>query len=138
MAKLITKGTVISHGVSTTLTAVAQILEFSLSGSESETYDATTIDNSTTGKLYNPTGYVESGSLGFGLFWDSALAGHQLLSDVLNDPAQSYWGLLLADGSTNTATFNAGGIGLGIDGAMSDGIKGSISVKISGLVNHDS
>jgi hypothetical protein len=136
MAKLITKGTVISHGVTTTLTAVAQVIDFSLSGSESETYDATTIDNADPGKIYAPTGFTESGDFSFSMFWDSALAGHQLLTDVLNAPAESYWGLLLADGTTNTATFNGGGVGLGIDGAMADGVKGSVSVKISGLVDH--
>ena len=137
MAKLVTKGTVISMGTTTTLTAVAQVLDFSLSGSESENYDSTTIDGG-VGKTYAPTGYTESGDFSFSMFWDSALAGCQTITDVVNAPAETYWGLLLADGTTNTATFLGGGVGVGIDGAMSDGVKGSVSVKISGLVNHAS
>ena len=62
MAKVKVKGTIIKQEIATVLTAVAQITEFSSSGAESETFDATTIDTTGAGKEYEATGYSEGGS----------------------------------------------------------------------------
>jgi len=76
MAKVPVKGTIIKQEISAVLTAVAQITEFSSSGAESETYDATTIDTSGAGKEYAPTGYSEGGSFDFSMFYDFWASGN--------------------------------------------------------------
>jgi hypothetical protein len=135
MALMIGKGTVLSMSATTTLTAVAQVVDISHSGAESETYDSTTLDGG-VGKTYSQTGYSEGGSVDFSLFLDSALAGHQLIGDQITTPADTYYGLKLADGTTNTSTFTGAGLGHGFDVAMNDGVKGSVSVKLTGLYEY--
>lgn len=80
MAKVKVKGTVIKQTISTVLTAVAQIIDFTHDGAESETYDATTIDTTGAGKEYSQTGYSEGGNFNFSLFYDPALSGHKAIN----------------------------------------------------------
>ena len=133
MAKLIVKGTVLKQTITTTLTAVAQVLEFGHSGAESETYDSTTVDTSGAGKTYAPTGYSEGGSFDFGLFWDPALAGHQAVTDLVTTPATCAWSLTFTDAATTVSTFDSAGVGFGFTGAMNDGLKSDVSLKLTGL-----
>ena len=130
MAKIVCKGSVISQGVTTTLAAVAQVIEISHSGAESETYDATTLDTSGAGKEYSQTGYSEGGSLDFSLFYDPALAGHQALTDVITTPIEQPWSLTFADAATTVCTFNAAGLGFGLTVAMADGLKADVTLKL--------
>ena len=137
MAKIRVKGTVIKQTITTTLTAVAQVLEFGQSGAASETYDSTTLDTPGAGKQYDPTGYSECGTFDFSLFYDPALAGHQALKDELATPATSAWSLTFADAATTVSTFTVAGVGLGFTGAMNDGLKADVSLKLTGLFDVD-
>lgn len=133
MAKVKVKGTIIKQTISTTLTAIAQVISFSHSGAETETYDATTLDTSGAGKEYSQTGYAEPGTFDFEYFMDPALSGHQALTDDLTTPTDRVYSIEFADAATTTATFNAAGMGFGFTGAMNDGLKGSVSLKLDGL-----
>jgi len=135
MAKVRVKGTVLSQTLTTTLTAVAQVIEFGRSGEASETYDATTLDTSGAGKEYAPTGYAEGGSLDFSLFYDPALAGHAAIRTAVATPATNNWSLTFADTSTTVSTFNVAGISFGVTGAMNDGLKADVSLKLTGLAS---
>ena len=136
MAKVIVKGTVLNQTITTTLTAVAQVIEFGHDGAESETFDSTTIDTTGAGKEYDPTGYSEPGSVDFSLFYDPNLAGHQAITDELVTPATNTWSLVFADAGTTTSTFKTAGVGFGFTGAMNDGLKADVSLKLSGLMNY--
>jgi hypothetical protein len=136
MAKIRVKGTVLKQTITTTLTAVAQVLEFGQSGASSETYDSTTLDTVGAGKEYDPTGYSEGGTFDFSLFYDPALAGHQALTDEMITPATNSWSLTFADAATTVSTFNTAGVGLGFTGAMNDGLKADVSLKLTGLFGY--
>lgn len=131
MAKVKVKGTVIKQEISSVLTAVAQITEFSSSGAESETFDATTIDTSGAGKEYEATGYSEGGSFDFSMFYDPALAGHQAITDLVTTPASCNWDCTFAD--TTNCTFTSAGVGFSFTGAMNDGLKADVSLKLDQL-----
>ena len=133
MAKVQVKGTVIRQEISSVLTAVAQITEFSHSGAESETFDATTIDTSGAGKEYSQTGYSEGGSVDFSIFYDPALAGHQALTDLVTTPAECNFDITFADAGATNCTFTAAGVGFGFTGAMNDGLKADLSLKLDQL-----
>jgi hypothetical protein len=133
MAKVKVKGTVIKQEIATVLTAVAQITEFSHSGAESETFDATTIDTSGAGKEYSQTGYSEGGSVDFSIFYDPALAGHQALTDLVTTPAECNFDITFADAGATNCTFTAAGVGFGFTGAMNDGLKADLSLKLDQL-----
>ena len=133
MAKVKVKGSVVKQDISSVLTAVAQVIGFSTSGAESETYDATTLDTTGAGKEYSQTGYTEGGSFGFEIFLDPALAGHQALTDDLTTPAERDYSITFADTGTTEWTFTAAGIGLDVTGSMSDGLKADVSLKLDQL-----
>lgn len=135
MAQMIGKGTVLkTSGATTTLAAVAQVLDISMSGQESETYESTTLDGS-TGKSYAVTGFSEGGSLDFTCFFDASLAGHQVFTDTIATPAE-LTGSVTWTGNTTEVTFTAAGVGFGADVAMNDGVKANISLKLTGLFAH--
>ena len=133
MTVLRVKGTVIKQEISSVLTAVAQIIEFSHSGAESETFDATTIDTSGAGKEYAPTGYSEGGSFDFSIFYDPALAGHQAITDLVAAPAACNWDCTFTDTGATNSTFTSAGVGFGFTGAMNDGLKADVSLKLDQL-----
>lgn len=134
MAKLKVKGTVIKQTISASLTAVAQITEFNHDGAESETYDATTIDTSGAGKEYSQTGYSEGGNFGFSIFYDDKLAGHQAITDLITTPANCVWDITTTAASASAMAFTSAGVGFGFTGAMNDGLKADVSLKITGLL----
>jgi len=138
MAKIPVKGTVIKQEISSVLTAVAQITEFSSSGTESETYDATTIDTSGAGKEYAPTGYSEGGSFDFGMFYDPGLAGHQAITDLVTTPAECNWDITFADTGGSNSTMTSAGVGFNFTGAMNDGLKADVSLKLDQLIAYTS
>ena len=138
MAKVPVKGTIIKQEISAVLTAVAQITEFSSSGAESETYDATTIDTSGAGKEYAPTGYSEGGSFDFGMFYDPALSGHQAITDLVTTPAECNWDITFADTGASNSTMTSAGVGFNFTGAMNDGLKADVSIKLDQLIAYTS
>jgi len=138
MAKVPVKGTIIKQEISAVLTAVAQITEFSSSGAESETYDATTIDTSGAGKEYAPTGYSEGGSFDFGMFYDPELAGHQAVTDLVTTPAECNWDITFADTGGSNSTMTSAGVSFSFTGAMNDGLKADVSLKLDQLIAYTS
>jgi hypothetical protein len=135
MAKLKVKGTVLSLGSGTTYTPVAQIRSFGVDGMETETYESRTIDG-TAGIEYDPTGYVEGGSTTFDLLHDPALAGHQAITDLVTTPAACVWEVEFADTGTTNCGFTSAGVGFGFTGAMNDGLKADVNLKLTGLLSY--
>jgi hypothetical protein len=136
MAKIRVKGSIIKQDIASTLTPVAQVIEFSTSGAETETFDCTTLDTTGAGKEYSQTGYAEGGSLNFSVFFDPALAGHQALTDDITTPAERDYSLTFADVAPTAWTFTAAGIGLDVTGAMSDGLKADVALKLNQLFTY--
>jgi len=140
MAKLKVKGTVIEQASGTTYTAIAQVTSFGVSGIETETYDSRTLDG-TAGVPYDPTGYVEGGSVTFDLLYDPALAGHQAVTDLAvaahmttdGLPDDVNWKIKFANTSSTELTFVSAGIGVDITGEASDGLRSSITLKCDGM-----
>jgi hypothetical protein len=136
MAKVKVKGTVIKQTISSVLTAVAQIIDFSHDGAENETYDATTIDTSGAGKEYSQTGYSEGGNFNFTAFYDPALAGHKAITVYIATPTNCVWNITTTDSAPTTNAFTAAGVTFGFTGAMSDGLKCDVGLKITGLMTY--
>ena len=139
MAKLKVKGTVIEQASGTTYAAVAQVTGFSISGIETETYDSRTLDG-TAGVEYDPTGYVEGGSVTFDLLYDPALSGHQAITDLAvaahlttnGLPNDVNWKVKFANTASTELTFVSSGISVDITGDATDGLRSSITLKCDG------
>lgn len=131
MAKVRSKGIILSHTVGTSLTALAQIIDFEESGAESETYDSTTLDGGVY-KTYDPTGYSEPGEISGTLFYDPGLAGHQNITDLMASPATNAMSVTFPNTSTTTKAFTAAGHAFGYAAAMNNGLVGSFKFKLTG------
>ena len=139
MAKLKVKGTIIEQATGTTYATIAQVTGFNISGIETETYDSRTLDG-TAGVEYDPTGYVEGGSVTFDLLYDPALNGHQAITDLAvaahlttsGLPNDVNWKVKFANTASTELTFVSSGIGVDITGDASDGLRASITLKCDG------
>lgn len=139
MAKVVGKGTVLEQDISSTLTAVAQIISIDLPEAEVETVEADTLDNADAGIPYEQTGRVEGGSLGLEMYFDPALAGHQEFTDKLNDPLTNLpddYNIEFADAATTAWPFTAAGISLGGSIAVNDLVKAKVSIKLDKTVTY--
>jgi len=135
MAKMQTKGAVLTYDAGGGgAAAVAQIVSFSHSGAETETYDATTIDTSGSGREYLASGFTEGGTFDFTLFFDSELAGHKLLTADVTTPAERDYSIQLSGGTA--MAFTAAGISFGFQGDMADGVKADVSLKLDQLMTY--
>lgn len=129
MAKVKSKGIIVQHTISASLTAIAQLTSVELSGAESETFDSTTLDGGVY-KTYDPTGYSEPGELSVEMFYDPALAGHQFITDMMDAPADNAMKIIFPD--TTEQSFTVSGYGVEDSAAMDDGLKRSVTYKIDG------
>lgn len=132
MAKVACKGTVLQQEIASVYTAVAQVISLDISGSQTETYDATTLDTSGSGKEYAPTGYAETPDINGEVFYDPALAGHQAMTDLIATPAAQNWKVIYADSGTTEQILAGAGFGFDVTVDMADGLKGSFSIKTTG------
>lgn len=133
MAKCKCKGTKLQRTIASVLTDVAQVIDLSWSGCESETYESDTLDNTDAGIPYEPTGRTEGGSISGNLFFDPALAGHQGLTRLLDTPQDESWNITFADTGTTDWPFGGAGFGMGLTVALADGLKASFTIKLDGL-----
>ena len=131
MAQLVCKGTALQQMIGTVYTAVGQLISLDLPECESETYESDTLDNTDAGIPYAATGRSEGGSLGFELFYDPALSGHQELLTLVTTPADESYKVVFSDASE--WAFTGAGISFGGTVALNDGLKGSGSIKLDGI-----
>lgn len=133
MSKVKCKGTTLSQTISAVYVAVAQVISLELPDMESETYEADTLDNTSAGIPYEPTGRTEGGSCSGELFYDPALTGHKNLLELLTTPAAEAWKITFADTGASTWSFAGAGFSFGGTVALNDGLKGNFSIKLNGL-----
>lgn len=119
--------------IASSLTAVAQVISLTLPDMESETTETDTLDNVLAGIPYDPTGRTEGGSVSGELFFDPALAGHKAMLDLLETPAETDWNLIFADTATTSWLFAGAGFGFGGAIALPEALKGTFSIKLTGL-----
>ena len=125
------KGMKLQHTVSMSLADIAQLTAISHDGSESMTFDSTTLDGSVY-KTYAQTGYSEPGSVTAEGFFDPALAGHQAITDLIATPADNAMKIIYADAGTTNQSFTSAGVKFAMTGAMDDGLKFNVTYKVDG------
>lgn len=133
MAKVKCKGTVLKQEISSVYTAVAQVIEFSMSGVKDETYDATDL-STTKFKEKASTGYAEPGESSFTLFLDPALAGHQAILALIGSGNTTNWKLICADDDESEIAFSSAGVEVGVEVKMNDGLKMPVKLEHTGAV----
>jgi hypothetical protein len=132
MVKVASKGTVLQQEISSVLVARAQLDSITYTGSESEVYDCTTLDGA-VGRAFSQTGYSSVGEVSLSGFYDPVLASHTEMRDLITTPAQQNWAVVFADTAATTMSFAGAGITWENTVAMSDGLKFSATITVTGL-----
>lgn len=135
MAKVKVKGAALQQDI-VGMTTVAQLTSISLSGAESETVEADTLDNTDAGIPYEPTGRSEGGSVDFEGIHDVALAGHQAITDLITTPADQDWQILNADTGATTEAFTGAGVSHDRTYEQGDLVRFSGSIKVDGIITY--
>jgi hypothetical protein len=134
------KGTALKLEVSSTLTAIAQIISITLPEGAAETFEADTLDNASPGIPHKATGRVEGGSVTFDGFLDPVLASLQIMTDFLLTPVLATTGdggsITFADTGGSVWAFTVAGLSVGGTVALNDGVKFSGSIKLDGIVSY--
>jgi hypothetical protein len=130
MAKVPSKGTVLSQGVAEVFTAVAQLTDISYSGAATETFECTTLDTEFAGKQYSQTGYSDVGEFSISGFFDAALQAGMLA--LISIPDESDWSITFSDATA--WTYTVAGVSFDVTVAMADGVKFSSTQVVTDLV----
>ena len=133
VATVASKGSALSFGASGSLTALAQLTSVDLSGVETETFDASTLDQSGTKKIKIPTGYYDPGEISAEGFFDAtamaAITGFSTATPIVKAAASISGG---AGAITVLASTTVASVSYDIKMAMNDGIKISFKLGLSG------
>ena len=132
-AKIATKGSVLSFGASGSLTALAQLTSFDLTGVATETYDGTTIDQSGTKKIKIPTGYYDAGEVSFEGFFDAtamtAIVGFATATPIVAAACS----ITAGSGAVSVlSSTTVAAVSYDVKFAMNDGVKISGKLTLSG------
>ena len=130
MAKVATKGLKLSQTVGTAYVDIAQLLSVDKDPSKVNTFNTTTLDGGVF-ETKQITGFCAPGDASAELFYDPALAGHQGITDQITTPAFANWKITYSDAASTTQIFSAVP-SFGMSAALGDGIKGNLTLEISG------
>ena len=135
MAKLIGKGTNLQVTISSVLTTVAQVTDFTVGAQDPEVFESRTLDGGVAVEK-QATGYTAQGDITGSLFLDTSNATHQFIATNSQAPGTTIAGkVILSDAAE--LTFTAAVIGMGdTTVSMSDGLKSSFTIKTEGLVTY--
>lgn len=132
-AKIPSKGSVFSFGASGSLTAIAQLTSIDLSGVETDTFDATTLDNATTKKILIPTGYYSPGEVSIEGFFDAtamtAIVGFATATPIVAAACSITAGSGAVSILTSTTVAK---VSYDVKIAMNDGVKLTAKCTLSG------
>lgn len=134
MTVIVSKGSKLQHEIASTLTDIAQIISIDGPDAEVETFEADHLGNTNPGIPMKPTGRVAGGSVGFEMFFDPALAGHQDLTDQLLTPAVTNWATVFSDATAWPFAGTLKSLAPAVD--LADGLKASGEIELDGLVTY--
>jgi hypothetical protein len=134
---VVSKGTVLQMDVAGSLAAVAEVLSIEVSGAKSETFDATVLNQNTSGMARHATGFSTPPDVSLEYFYLPANAGHQAMTDEITTPTtvvanQLDGKVIYADTAATEMPFKIAGIEVGVTVAKDDGLKGSATFTLNG------
>jgi hypothetical protein len=133
MALLTGKNSLLKQSISAAYVTVAQLTEWSLSGSKDVTVDSTSLETSAF-MTKTHTGYAEPGQLSFKGFYDPGLSGHQSLTDIIGTGSSPGFQIAYSNG-TSTQNMTTAGVGVDITGSVGSLLTMSGTIELTGNPN---
>lgn len=143
MAKKIqSKGTILAMSISSTFTAIPQILSIDKTGEANNYYDSTTLDGP-TGETHDNTGFVKVPEISAEFFYDPTNTVHIALKALMRSPSTTIpsgkvsagtpFKLTYTDSGPLTETWNVVGLGIDEKFQTKDGVKATLKLQTSEL-----
>lgn len=130
-AKIKSKGTVLAQSISAVFTTIPSLIDISISGEMSETFDTNALDG-TQFKTYGPNGDTEPPTITANGFYDPDDTVITAFHSLTESPVATNFRITYTDTTPYARTYS--GVGFGIDKniALSDAVKCSYTIKTSG------
>ncbi len=133
-AKTRGKGTALLMSISSTYTAIPQVISVDKSGEKAETYDGRTLDG-TAGLTKPSTGFVEPPVISGEMFLDSANTVHIAMKALMRTPVDTNFKLTDAATSPVSEIWSVTGVGIDEKYVGNDGVKATFSLQCSGTAS---
>lgn len=135
MAVLPSKGSKLQITIATTLTDIADVTQFSFSGSEVSTFETTTMGQTASGRTYGVNGFSEGGSVSGTCYYDPTNATHQALTDLVTTPTNDKAFNAIWNATAVGSDWAFTGIVTSFDPAanMNDALSADFGIKLDGI-----
>ncbi len=125
-------GTILSHGIASSYTAIAQRVSVEGPDWKVGEADKTTLDD--TVKKFRPT-IAESGEIDLKIYYDPAAATHSILTGFMITPTSEQWQLQFTNTAAGKFTFTGFLTGFKPTGMTVEGnLEADIKIRIDGLI----
>lgn len=135
MAVKKSKGSKLQITIGTTLTDIAQVTQFSFSGSEVGTFETSTLNQTAAGRTYANNGFSEGGSVSGTCFFDPTDTSQQAITDLITTPTDDTDFNAIWTATATTSDWAFVGIVTNFDPAvnLNDPITADFGIKLDGL-----
>lgn len=129
--KLKGKGTILAQSISSVYTAIPQLINITISGEATETFDSTTLDGAAY-KTKTSTGYTNPPTVSAEGFYDPDDTTIQAFEGLLASHTATNFKVTYTDATPKEAVYS--GVGFGFDKSVSpsDGTKCTYTIETSG------
>jgi len=134
------KGSKIQITIGTTLTDVAQVTDFSFSGSEVGTIESSDLAQAGAGRTYIVNGFSEGGSVSGTCFFDPTNASQQALTDAITTPTHDTAFNAIWESTATSSDWAFVGIVTNFDPSanLNDALTADFGIKLDGLPTYQS
>jgi hypothetical protein len=129
--KIKSKGTALLMDISSTYTAIPQLLSINISGEATTTYDSTTLDGPVH-MTNDPTGYCTAPTIAAEGFYDPDDAVITAYEALLSTPVATNFKITYVDTTPTSVIYSGTGFGLDKNVSPADGVKASYNIQTSG------
>ena len=129
--KIKSKGTALLMDISSTYTAIPQLLSINISGEATTTYDSTTLDGPVH-MTNDPTGYTTAPTIAAEGFYDPDDAVITAYEGLLSAPVATNFKITYVDTTPTSVIYACTGFGLDKTVTPADGVKCSYNLQTSG------
>ena len=130
-AKIKSKGTVLAQEISSVYTTIPSLIDISISGEMSETFDTNALDG-TQFKTFAPNGDSEPPTITANGFYDPDDTVITAFHALTATPVATNFRITYTDTTPYTRIYSGVGFGIDKNVALSDAVKCSYTIKTSG------
>jgi len=130
--KVKSKGTALLVSISAVYTAIPLLKSISISGAQSQTFEANTLDQSGAYGLNEPNGYTTAPTISAEGFRDPDDTTQKFFIALLATPVATNFKVTYTDGTPLSEVYSGTGFGFDTSAQMQDGLACTYNIQTSG------